>query len=639
MTRTRRRARPRRGPANLPTMEMLSDEQKKLVRAVRAGRDAIVDATVGSGKTTAIQVLCEVLSREPDHPEVLYLTFSRLLKDDALQRVRHATVQNYHGLAYATLRDHGIRSGVNELVSTFNRHFDQFVEDFERYDVLLVDEYQDLTEEYATMLENIASANPMLQVVMVGDLEQKIYSHTTLDVQAFARSFCPEALMIPFTQSFRIGPEMAQLLSTAWGKPITGVNTDQKVERMPLRQALQEMAQVAPEDLLCLGTRKGQMSTALNWLEDQHHDVFNKNTVYASIRDSDSRPRYTPGSAVFTTFDSAKGMERPVVFVFDFTISNWGYRVNMPGTDPEVLRNVFLVAASRGKQRVIFVEPEPTGFKVPMPAPNQTSLGFLPVSTFTNLPAVGPMTFEEPVGISHAFDFKFAEHVRAAYEMLQLERLDDGAQPRYYMQGNDGLIDLSPVIGNYQEALFFHGFDPELAYSDTKDTEIKAEISEQHKFGSDIWRDCLMLTSVENDHRRYIAQVDAEPEEQASLRLCRRLAEHLDPDDQTQIECRLSGSLVDSASGRQTGIEFVGRADARSSRDGMLYEIKYASDLDTPMYLQVAMYLVCQEEETGVLWNTQTGERWKVTVPDRQGLLNAVARAVSKGDYDTFVAS
>lgn len=628
----------RRTESQAPDLERLSSEQRNVIEAVLQGQDVIVDATVGSGKTATIQALCHVLAREPDEPKVLYLTFSKLLKDEAIQKVRDATVQNYHGLAFSCLRDHGIKSGVNELVHKFNEHFEQMREDFEDYDVLLVDEYQDLTEEYATMLENIASANPMLQVVMVGDLEQKIYAHTTLDVQAFARAFCPEAKMMPFTQSFRIGPQMAELLSEAWGKPITGVNTEQKVETMSFHQAMRQMAQVDPGDLLCLGTRKGQMSQALNALESEHREVFNKNTVYASIRDSDSRPQYKPGTAVFTTFDSAKGMERPVVFVFDYHLSNWGFRVKVPNADPEVLRNVFLVAASRGKQRVIFVEPAKTGFPVKLPAPTQKALGFIPVDTFTHLPSVGPVHFEEPVAVSGAFDFKFAEHVRACYDLLELTRLDDGTAKRYTLQGNDGLIDLSPVIGNYQEALFFESFDPELAYSDAKDTVIKAEVSDAHKFGADVWQDCLMLTAVENDHRRYIAQVDAKPQERASLRLCRRMAELLSPDDQTQIESNVLGTLVNSTTQGSTPITFAGRADVRSGADGMLYELKYVSEIDTPMFLQLAMYLIAHDESEGVLWNTQTSERWSVRIPDQQAFLNAVARAVSKGDYDVFVA-
>jgi type IV secretory pathway ATPase VirB11/archaellum biosynthesis ATPase len=69
----------------------LSDEQRRLLDSVRAGQDVIVDATVGSGKTTAIQALCTEVGRDR---RVLYLTYSKLLRADAQRRVKHAKVQN-----------------------------------------------------------------------------------------------------------------------------------------------------------------------------------------------------------------------------------------------------------------------------------------------------------------------------------------------------------------------------------------------------------------------------------------------------------------------------------------------------------------------------------------------------------------
>ena len=78
-------------------------------------------------------------------------------------------------------------------------------------------------------------------------------------------------------------------------------------------------------------------------------------TVYASISDSDSMGSTEPkkDSAIFTTYDSSKGLERKIVVIFDYTESYWSVRINKPFQSYEILRNIFCVAASRGKNQII----------------------------------------------------------------------------------------------------------------------------------------------------------------------------------------------------------------------------------------------------------------------------------------------
>ena len=80
----------------------LSEEQELFICKALEGKNILVDACIGSGKTTAIQVLC---NRLPDTKKVLYLTYNRLLKLDARAKIqkRNVTVTNYHGFAYAAL--------------------------------------------------------------------------------------------------------------------------------------------------------------------------------------------------------------------------------------------------------------------------------------------------------------------------------------------------------------------------------------------------------------------------------------------------------------------------------------------------------------------------------------------------------
>lgn len=65
------------------TYDDLSEEQQALVKLVKEGKNVLVNACIGSGKTSTIQVLCNELQEK----KILYLTYNRLLKVDAKSKV------------------------------------------------------------------------------------------------------------------------------------------------------------------------------------------------------------------------------------------------------------------------------------------------------------------------------------------------------------------------------------------------------------------------------------------------------------------------------------------------------------------------------------------------------------------------
>ena len=62
------------------TYKDLSPEQQLFVQRALDGENILVDACIGSGKTTTIQVLCNEL---PATKRILYMTYNKLLKLDA----------------------------------------------------------------------------------------------------------------------------------------------------------------------------------------------------------------------------------------------------------------------------------------------------------------------------------------------------------------------------------------------------------------------------------------------------------------------------------------------------------------------------------------------------------------------------
>lgn len=334
-------------------MVNLSNEQQLFINKVKEGYNILVDACIGSGKTTAIQALCNILDNELD---ILYLTYNKLLKIDAKNKIQNKNVEvtNYHGFAYGKLRQMGISPGVSDSIQLFNKYHPKL----KYYDIIILDEYQDINQEISEMLVYIKNSCPGVQIIAVGDMDQKLYDWTTLDVYKFINEFLgKDCLRLEFTQCFRLCKKHAAYLGRMWEKKIVGVNKSCEIRRMNFTQVINFLANCNPKDVLCLGSNYGDMSKTLNLLEKDYPEKYNKKTIYANIRSIDSSNTILDNDVgIFTTYDSAKGLERPICVVFDFTNAYWLTRLSNPGVNYKILKNIFLVAASRGKQEIIFVE-------------------------------------------------------------------------------------------------------------------------------------------------------------------------------------------------------------------------------------------------------------------------------------------
>lgn len=586
----------------------LSEEQNRFVEIAQEGKNILVDACIGSGKTTAIQVLCKKL---PRNKKILYLTYNRLLKIDAKSKIneKNVLVTNYHGFAYISLKRMGIKVGVSDLIQSFIKTRP----DVKAYDVLIIDEYQDIELELAELLKIVKDANPEMQIIAVGDMQQKIYDKTTLNVSEFINEFLGDYVLLEFTQCFRLSAELAARLGRIWNKKIIGVNNECHVEKMKSKQVVEFLSRQEPGDVLCLGSRSGNLSKTLNKLEEDYPEIYNKNTVYASISDTDSAGATEPkkDSAIFTTYDSSKGLERKIVVVFDYTEDYWSVRIGKPLQSYEILRNVFCVAASRGKNQIIFVESD------------GAELSEETLSTPVNM----NLKFDN-LEISDMFEFKFKEDIEQCFSLLKTKKLDVKDTSIIQIKNNDGLIDLSPCIGVFQEAAYFNG------YSIDESIKFHIAIDEDKRFlytdamkAAPLEEKILLLTSLETKQNRYLNQVSVPfIREKEGKAICERLATRLSKNEVVQSACALyfsnkkKGDLLFSA---------FGMADA--VKDDIVYELKFVSELTHEHFLQCASYVVAMEKKKGILWNTRNNSVFEVTVPNKTRFLNAVANAITKG--------
>lgn len=596
-------------------MPVLSDEQELFVRKALEGSNLLCDACIGSGKTTAIQALCNRLDASK---RVLYLTYNRLLKIDAQNKINapHTFVTNYHGFAGTYISRAGVSCGKSDVIQAFNRVHPRL----DRYDVLIMDEYQDIEQEMADMLLYIKECNPGIQIIAVGDMDQKIYDKTTLNVPSFMHRFLGEHFPMEFTKCFRLSADIAASLGRVWNKTIIGVNDTCKVGRMNKYEALKLLARLDPKDVLCLGARTGIMADTLNMLESRFPDRYNKQTVYASIRDNDSggSTRPTEDSAIFTTFDSSKGLERKVCIIFDYTLDYWYTRVNQPDADYTIIRNIFLVAASRGKEMIVFVEPASS---------DSIPLTWNDIST----PPVNQKSEFRDLDMSDMFSFRYKEDVEDCYSLIKVKKLRPAGDV-IDIPDHDGLIDLSPCIGIYQEAMFFKGYDID------KEIEMFFANHDDKDFlrcDTDGWglpKKILYLMMLETGQRRYSEQVELSfANETAAEEITKRLSAVFTYDEDVQRQCSLAFSKCYQG---KTALEARGIADV--VKDDTVYELKFISGVTHEHLLQCASYMVALGLKKGVLWNIKDGEMLGITIPDRRAFMDAVARTITKGRLTSY---
>ena len=593
----------------------LSSEQQLFIEKALCGNNILVDACIGSGKTTAIQHLCNQL---PSTKKILYLTYNKLLKIDAKSKIKkkNVTVTNYHGFAYMVLRKCGISVGISDIIQRFIKEKPLIG----KYDVLIIDEYQDIEQELAELLWLVKERNPNIQIIAVGDMEQKIYDKTTLRVEVFIKEFLEEYIAMRFTKCFRLSEGLASMLGRVWRKPIDGVNKNCKVEVMTKEEIVLFLANQNPEDILCLGARTGALSDTLNALEENYPDIFNKKTVYATISDTDSIGKAEPkeDSAIFTTYDSSKGLEKKICVIFDFTESYWQTRITKPQQSYAILRNIFCVAASRGKNHIIFVKPE------------DAILSEATLSTFVET----NQKFDN-MNISQMFDFKYKEDVEKCFLQLKTHRIPQTDNSLINVKSTDDLIDLSPCIGIYQEAVFFDSYEidaeiklwmhlnPDLKYLYTKEVR---NSSLDHKI--------LFLVSLETKQNRYRTQVIPPFVKKAQSELIKaRLHTRLHTDENAQVGCR-----IDFSNKRGGSVKFSAQGFADVVKDNVVYELKFVSELTHEHFLQCAVYMVAMNLKKGILWNTRDNTLYEIEVPNRKTFLDLVAKTVTKGMIENYYA-
>lgn len=589
-----------------------TEEQQKFIDYCKQGKDVLVNACIGSGKTTTIQWLCNELIKDNENIKILYFTYNRILKVEAQTKIvkLQAIINNYDGFAYrinnrASLKDWTkSKEGQPEF---FNEHFKEIEYLLPtKVDVIILDEYQDLFGDASEMLNHLKVKYQGVQVIAVGDLNQKISVLSRLNAKQFLDGFMSgDKIEMEFTICHRLSKDSASHCGKIWGTKIVGVNENEQTLTATFNELVEIVGkdEVKVGDILVIGKSNGIMMKFQNEIEKRYPEKFNKSNVFSPIQqknrvkvnNNDEQDLDLTNCIIFATYDSIKGLERKIVIIFDYTEEFYRSRVakNVPY---EIVRNLFMVAISRGSYRnYIYCEYNPKN-----PPPKPPKVKFLTDKVLQE-PYLLPYQMGEPFIVEEMYDYNYTEDTRDCYKALTTKDCSYYLQNRdksvLNLKSADGLIDLSPCLKLAVLSHFFDNFDLREEFERAINVKAKkdktflyeeldekgnivletvednGEIYERVKYRD--FDDCtdfekiLIVMANQTRQERYIKSVNPENLfEKDFLEKCdERLSQFFDRSESVQNDCEFDFS-ANTTSKIQNEYIVLGRYDIRANVNG-----------------------------------------------------------------------
>lgn len=312
-----------------------SDEQIEIIKYLDT-HNVVVDAVAGSGKSTAAFHIAKKYLKS----NILLLTYNSRLKNETRQRVKVLDIHNlevhsYHSFCYKYYDKKCITDDAIVQMLKKQRADSQFT-----YDIVIIDEAQDMTMLYYSLVCKIIANNTKnAKLCVVGDRAQSIYAFNNADqrfitlaekIFNFNITKC-KWMRLNLSTSYRITTEMSQFLNKCvlredrmkavkHGSRVRYVvsdvfgNDDDSVALFEIARYLETYSY---DDIFVLAPSLKSTTTPARILAN----LLTKRNIPVFVPNSDDEKlddEVIKGKIVFSTFHQAKGCERKVVLVFCF---------------------------------------------------------------------------------------------------------------------------------------------------------------------------------------------------------------------------------------------------------------------------------------------------------------------------------
>jgi|ETNvirenome_6_85_1030632.scaffolds.fasta_scaffold01246_14 DNA polymerase III delta prime subunit len=371
-----------------------SDKQIEILKLIK-NNNIIIDSVAGSGKTTtALHIALDNLDKK-----ILLLTYNARLKLETREKVftlkiPNMEVHSYHAFAvkYYIGKDGKNDKGISMLLendispqSTFN------------YDLIIIDEAQDINKLYYNLINKIIedNSNKTIKLCLIGDEYQTIFDTLQNSDKRYLK-FADKLFNInklewkkvQLNKSYRITQKMAKFINTCilkknriFSDKICNddsvnyliINTFSANNTFNVVETYMDKG-YKPNDIFILAPsikKKSKLKQSKSPLNKLENKLSEKYPVYIPVSDEQKiTSDVMKGKIVISTFHQIKGMERPVVFVFNFDDTYFKYYNK--NCDVNFCPDILYVALTRAIDHLVIFHHSTNDF---MPFINREEIG------------------------------------------------------------------------------------------------------------------------------------------------------------------------------------------------------------------------------------------------------------------------
>ena len=367
---------------NLPPY---SDEQYNVIKLLK-DNNVMVDSVAGSGKTT-----CNLhIASYYNDKKILLLTYNAKLKIETRDKVnllgiKNMVVHTYHSFC-VRYYDNKCFTDTNITMLLKNNTIPS---NTMGYDIIIIDEAQDITPLYYELVLKIYkdNMNGNVMICILGDRYQSIYDFNNADERYIV--YAPilfnfnkmNWVTTNLSQSFRITKPMSEFInncimnrdhimsnknsnhkpryivcdtfgSSSFSKFIKFAKKPQSMTSIPFSELMYYLEMgYKPEDIFILAPSVKSDKSAIRQLENKIKTTLKNISIYIPVSDEEKLDKdVLKNKLVFSTFHQAKGLERKVVIIFNFDNSYFIYYKKDKNTN--ICPNEIYVAITRGLERL-----------------------------------------------------------------------------------------------------------------------------------------------------------------------------------------------------------------------------------------------------------------------------------------------